>query len=319
MIESLQEFMNSKRSLDPLIEGIIAKGELVMLFGESGVGKSFSAVDFALSVASGQPWLGRAVSQGPVVYLPSEGFDGFRSRIQAWCSHHGLSHDDIPMHMGSHEFPLNETVEFNELELYFDDIRPKPKLIVIDTLTGMTQGLDQNSAKDMAAFADICKFLKLMTDATVLVVHHSGHKDKGRSKGAVDFWAACDKVISLRRVGRDGTLAIQCAKNRNGEPFEDIYVKLEQCEPSALVVEAEKPTSAGKSSLNRGDQIFREVIGAGAISEADAKAAFGAKYDKSAGANRNAWNRAFEKAQVAGLIEIDGSGLISFRTHTAQT
>lgn len=316
MIDTLDEFMRRDRSQKWLVEGVIAEGELTMLFGESGIGKSFASLDLALCVASGQPWLGRDVVQGLVVYLPSEGFDGLQARIRAWCAHKGMmTTDGVSFQIGEHEIALNDPADFAELEGELDAIRPDPKLIVIDTLTGMTKGLDQNSAKDMAAFADTCKMLKLMTGAAVLVVHHSGHKDKGRSKGAVDFWAACDRVLGMSRVGRDGVLSIKCAKSRNGEPFDDIHVRLQQCKPAAVLVEAEKAVRGETTVLTRGDRIFREVVGSKPIDEAKAKTAFNEKYGKSPGANRNAWARAFDKAVSAELIELDSGGLITPRTH----
>lgn len=315
MINTLDEFMSRDHSLKWLVDGMIAEGELTMFFGESGIGKSFASLDLALCIATGQPWHGREVSQGPVLYLPSEGFDGFQARIEAWCNHRQLSSDGIPLHVGEHEFALNDSGDFHAFEHELDPMRPAPKLIVIDTLTGMTKGLDQNSAKDMAAFADVCKLLKLMTGAAVLVVHHSGHKDKGRSKGAVDFHAACDRVLALNRTGRDGALALKCAKSRNGKPFDDIHVRLQQCEPAAVLVEVEKPVKGETSALSRGDRIFRKVVGDEPVSEEQAKAAFSEKYAKSPGANRNAWSRALKKAIDTGLIEIDANGLISPRTH----
>ncbi len=316
MIETLEEFMSFNASQKPLIDGVIAEGELTMFFGESGIGKSFAALDLALCVATGLPWLGRNVAQGSVLYLPSEGIDGFQARIQSWCTHRGVTTDGIPLHMGAYPFAVNDRENFAALEGELKHIRPAPKLIVIDTLTGMTSGLDQNSAKDMAAFAETCGMLKMATDAAVLVVHHSGHKDKGRSKGAVDFWAACDRVLGMNRVGRDGALVIRCAKSRNDKPFDDIHVRLQEFEPAAVLVEGVTPVKDETTVLTRGDRIFREVVGDDPIDEAEAKAAFNAKYDRSAGANRNAWSRACQKAVSAGLIEIGADGLISPRTHT---
>jgi archaellum biogenesis ATPase FlaH len=319
MIDTLDEFMRRDRSQKWLVESVIAEGELTMFFGESGVGKSFTSLDLALCVASGQPWLGHDVVQGPVVYLPSEGFDGFQARIQAWCLHRGMTTDGIPLHLGEYEFALNDSPERDDLDNYVQQMRPKPKLIVIDTLTGMTSGLDQNSAKDMAAFAETCKYLKLISDAAVLVVHHSGHKDKGRSKGAVDFSAACDRVLGMTRIGRDGALSIKSVKSRNSAHFDDIHVRLQPCEPAAVLVEAEKAVKGETTVLTRGDRIFREVVVNKPIDEAKAKAAFNEKYGKSPGANRNAWSRAFDKAVSAGLIELDSDGLISPCTHTHRT
>ena len=40
-----------------------------ILYGPPGAGKSFVALDFALSVASGRAWHGHEVRQGPVLYV----------------------------------------------------------------------------------------------------------------------------------------------------------------------------------------------------------------------------------------------------------
>jgi RecA-family ATPase len=53
---------------------------LAMLFGDPACGKSFIAVDLALSVATGAGFHGREVLAGPVVYLAGEGHNGLMRR-----------------------------------------------------------------------------------------------------------------------------------------------------------------------------------------------------------------------------------------------
>lgn len=45
---------------EPLIEGILDAGTVTMLSGPFSTGKSFIALDWALSIASGTDWLGRS-------------------------------------------------------------------------------------------------------------------------------------------------------------------------------------------------------------------------------------------------------------------
>lgn len=306
MIDSMQEFMSRDRSPKWLIDGIVQRDALTMLFGESGIGKSFAALDWALCVATGREWMGRAVTQGPVIYLPSEGHEGLQARILAWCAARGIAEEEIaeiPLNIASYSMSVGEETEALLEEIKF--VRPKPILIVIDTLTGWSVGMDQNSSKDMAELASSCERIKLETDATILVVHHSGHKEKGRSKGAVDFWAACDAVVGMVRVGRAGTLALRCNKSRNRAPFEDIHVRLEAREPSAVLVECMKPAEGENTALSKGDRIFREIVSGAPIAEPDARTRFCEAYGGTAGANRNAWSRALKKAVNAGLIEFE--------------
>ena len=55
-----------------LVEGILLADSLGVIYGPSGAFKTFAALDVALSIASGQPWRGRAVQQGWVAYIVAE-------------------------------------------------------------------------------------------------------------------------------------------------------------------------------------------------------------------------------------------------------
>ncbi|MBK9442974.1 MAG: AAA family ATPase [Comamonadaceae bacterium] len=52
-----------------LIDEMIETDCVAMVFGASGSGKSFLAIDWSCSVATGTPWLDRDVKQGSVFYL----------------------------------------------------------------------------------------------------------------------------------------------------------------------------------------------------------------------------------------------------------
>lgn len=74
----------------PLIEGILFRGTLAALFGPPGVGKSFLAMSWALSIAAGTDWLGRKVHGGPILYVAAEGTSGLALRRRAWMKHEGV-------------------------------------------------------------------------------------------------------------------------------------------------------------------------------------------------------------------------------------
>ncbi len=56
-----------------LIDGFMEQAVFGGLYGRSGDGKTFVALDLALSIATGRVWQGRVVKQGPVVYVVAEG------------------------------------------------------------------------------------------------------------------------------------------------------------------------------------------------------------------------------------------------------
>src|SRR5262249_42817707 len=76
-----------------IIEGIAWAGRVSVLASESGAGKTFVLLDQAAHVSAGLTYHGRAVTQGPVVYLAYEADDlGRRLRALHDVGGHRLDH-----------------------------------------------------------------------------------------------------------------------------------------------------------------------------------------------------------------------------------
>ena len=72
-----------------LVRDVLPEGGLVTLYGQSGGGKTFVALDLALRIATGMNWWGkRSVQQGLVAYIAGEGVGGLKNRIRAWLKDH---------------------------------------------------------------------------------------------------------------------------------------------------------------------------------------------------------------------------------------
>lgn len=72
-----------------LVDGLVPKGVIGQLFGATDSMKTFMMLDLALSVSTGEPWLGRKVEQGPAVYVVAEALAGYRRRVRAWLEARG--------------------------------------------------------------------------------------------------------------------------------------------------------------------------------------------------------------------------------------
>src|SRR4051794_15695458 len=66
-----------------LIDGLIEAGSFAVLFGPPAHGKTFLALDVALSVTTGMPCLGQTVEPGRVAYVAAEGVRQLPRRIDA--------------------------------------------------------------------------------------------------------------------------------------------------------------------------------------------------------------------------------------------
>ena len=65
--------LRNRPYVEDIVAGHLPKTSFAVLYGPAGGGKTFAAIDIALSIASGIPWHGHAVEQGPIVYIAAEG------------------------------------------------------------------------------------------------------------------------------------------------------------------------------------------------------------------------------------------------------
>jgi hypothetical protein len=168
------------------ISGMFERGTLASVFGATGSFKSFLTIDMAVHVAAGRDWHGRPVRQGGVVYLCGEGHRGMSRRMKAARRHHGMP-EDLPLVVSSRAKNLMRVEEQKyvhaEIDAAMEVLGQRIEMIVIDTRRRFMAG-DGNKDEDVDVFRDACDALRLRYDCLVLVVHHTGHGDLTRSKGA---------------------------------------------------------------------------------------------------------------------------------------
>lgn len=206
-----------------LIDGLLPKGGLTVLFGKPGAGKSFLALDWAMSVAGELNWCGRGVSAEDVLYVSAEGATGLRARVPAWRSRHRQNPDRIAFR----PVPVNMRDKADVRQL-IQDVRSAglgPGLIVIDTLARCFGGGEENSVVDMGAFILAADELsREFDDATVLVVHHSGKDPSRGERGHSSLAAAANTMMRLEISGTRVTLS--CTKQKEAKEFEKVPLKL---------------------------------------------------------------------------------------------
>ena len=215
-----------------LVRGHLPERGLVLLYGPSGDGKTFVGLDLAFSVATGTPWHGHSVEQGPVAYIIAEGAGGGGHRVQAWKQHHawtglaGVRFLPQPVH-------FLEPAEAARLVAELQAWDPAPKLVVVDTLGWCMAPGDENSTKDMSQYVAAIGELRAATGATVLTVHHTGH-DTSRERGNTALKGAMDTVVKVKQD--DETITVSCDKQREAVPFPALRFRLEPVAESVVPV-----------------------------------------------------------------------------------
>jgi hypothetical protein len=206
-----------------LIEGLLSIGALGVLYGQSGGGKTFVALDWALSVATGQAWLGRTVQSGPVVYVAAEGRAGVGSRVAAWKQHFGIERIERGRFI-LEPVQLRERSDLDLLKAKIDGANLQPALIVFDTFARCFVGGDENTSKEMGQFLDACRRLQDETHAAVLLVHHTG-KTGEQERGSSAMRAAADAMFKVSKTS-EGRVMIRNDKQKEDESCDAISAQL---------------------------------------------------------------------------------------------
>jgi len=198
-----------------LIKGVIASGEVALLYGPSGAGKSFVAMAICFAIAEGVESLaGRRVRQGSVVYVAFEGGAGLRNRVVAARETFGDPRDSLVIVDARATLGKGTDGDMDLAELIglIRDLREPPQLIVLDTVSCAMAGDDENAAGDVAAFMRRLATLAAETGAAVLAIHHAGEDASKGARGNSAFRANSDVVIEITADGviklekvRDGT------------------------------------------------------------------------------------------------------------------
>ena len=204
-----------------LVRNYVESDSLALMFGDPGCGKSFAAIDLSCCVATGTAWHGNRTTPGAVFYIAGEGQNGLMKRFAAWSQHNRIPLAGAPLFVSSK--PAQLTVDSSAACVYAAVAEleatsgQRPALIVVDTLARNFGGADENSSQDMNAFvANVDAFLRKNWDATVLLVHHSGHADKSRARGSSVLKGALDAEYSLTKDDA-GTVRIEATKMKDAE------------------------------------------------------------------------------------------------------
>lgn len=211
------------KPLDPLISGYLSLDTCAWIIGQPGHGKSFVALDMALSIATGRPWHGATVTPGTALYVAAEGARGVRARVRAWEARYndGKTVDGDrfgilpePTIVGGPEWSTFVTMCAID----------KPSMIVFDTQARISIGFDENSNTDMGRFIDHIEQLRRASGACVVIVHHET-KSGGTARGASAILGAAQTELSVRR-DRD-LVTVETTKQKDHEPAPSLVLRME--------------------------------------------------------------------------------------------
>lgn len=213
LIRHISEF-ETDPPIEWLVDNEIPKRSLVIIYGASGAGKSFAAVDYAGSIALKEN----------IIYIAGEGKSGYFARYNAWLKHTGHKK------MGKFQlYPRSlQVLKQTDLEAFIEEARDyKPAAVIIDTLSRCMVGGDENNQKDMGLFVFGCEQIQQALDCTVIVIHHTG-KTGDNERGSSVLRGAADMMIAI--TNEEGLVKISCGKAKDTKPFMHRYCRIQEVE-----------------------------------------------------------------------------------------
>ena len=239
---SVDELADMPR-LESLIEGALYRDTLALLVGPSGVGKSFLALDWALSVATGRKWMNRKTRQGKAAYISAEGATGAAQRVDAWRLAWGVEIPADSFALLPEAVNLNDEGQVDELAAFVAE--RKFDLVIVDTLARASGGAEENSATAMGVIiASLERLREANPGACVVAVHHSGHNNE-RARGSSAIHAAMSTVLSVSGDASSFKLEVTKSKDTAEGVIEQLMLRPIEKAKSMVVG---RRTSAGWAS-----------------------------------------------------------------------
>ncbi len=232
-------------SREHLIKGLLTQNSLNVVFGISGCAKTFFCTDMALSIASGQTFLGRRTMQGPVIYVCSEGADELVKRLDAWDiakAAEGVSYKNgLPLYFVPHAVVISQEKQKQDLIDAVLDVAERelngttPVAVFLDTLARCSDG-DENSNEDMSLFVAAADELRTrLNGPAVVIVHHTPKSNPEDMRGGSALRGALNTAIclSLRGAGtpEEQSILMICDKQKDlpafpNQPLARVQVEL---------------------------------------------------------------------------------------------
>jgi Bifunctional DNA primase/polymerase, N-terminal/AAA domain len=205
-----------------LIDRILPAKRLSIIFGDYGSYKSFLALDFALCVATGVPWCGHVVEQGPVAYIAGEGIGGMGLRIRAWESQHPGAPPPDQLWMLGTAPQLLVPQDVAELVVAVGALPQAPSFVIIDTLARSMVGGDEVSSEVMGRAVHAAEQLQAGFGCHVLLVHHKPKSGNG-TRGHTSLPGAADAMIEVTKDGQ--LVTVRCEKQKDAKEFDKLYMR----------------------------------------------------------------------------------------------
>ena len=237
-----------------LIDQLWTHQAVGVIGGSPKSGKTWLALEIAVSVASGTACLGRfdVLSPGLVlIYAAEDSAIAVRSRLETLARLHQVDFNQLDVHIITVDslrldHPEHQDRLESTLMLY------KPALLILDPLVRI-HAIDENVAGQVSILLGYIRSLQRKTGAAIALVHHvrknaSPNGSAGYSlRGSGDLYAWLDSFLYLRIHQGQRILS---AEHRSAPSFGPVALELEQSDIGASLKISSSTDNLSESSPN---------------------------------------------------------------------
>lgn len=231
-ISGIDLLTHNPRLREPLIHGLLRRGEYGNVIASPKIGKSWLVLDMGLAVATGRPWLGHQVEQGAVLHIDNELHQETLSfRLGKVAMARGVDLTGLGTTYALEPI-RGRGVTLLDLPGYFEDVPAgKYRLVILDAFYRlMPRGFDENSNADMTSCYNVIEKLCMKLDCAFAIVHHAS-KGLQSSKAVTDVGAGAgaqsrcpDNHIVIRKHAEQGIFVLAAAP-RSFPPVDPVCVR----------------------------------------------------------------------------------------------
>ena len=249
-----------------LIEGLWGGQAVGIIGGEPKCGKTFLALDLAVSVASGTPCLRRfpTPQAGRVLLFAAEDAPQVvRQRLHGIAYAAGVGFESLDVHViTAPTLRLDRQDHQRALQATVADL--KPSLLVLDPLVRL-HAIDENVAAEVAPLLAYLRSLQRHNHTAVALVHHArkgaAHERGGQAlRGSSELHAWGDSNLYLRRNGQQLQLSIE---HRAAQGVDRMPLVLRANAPALALEAIDQPPpsapAAPPSCLQRIEQVLADA------------------------------------------------------------
>jgi hypothetical protein len=254
---AVQFWASADENIEWWVDGVIQKDANGMIVAEPGAGKSYLTADLAVCLATGIPWLGRAIPQALRVGICAR---EDAPALTRWRTKHLALGKDlkdtlqlcdqnlwINSRQQTPQLLLNDERQVQEL---ISAIRERELQIVFLDVFSSIHTINENKAEEVGPLVETCRRIQREVGCAIGIVHHMNKLKEGsitqrtRGSSALNGWAewivsveVVDKAQKIRRASFE--------KVKAGEEGEPIEFQIDSSKPGIVrmkTFETEGPT-----------------------------------------------------------------------------